>query len=124
MRCDGRGPVDGPGRFRVGQRGRGELQLDPRTRTALTPPVRYQDRRTPRGRTVHRRVQPPTPAQQLRDDAARRLRGAARRASPEHDPTGAGRLTDSQSTRTLHDFGGSPVEVSVNIELVVNHNLD
>src|SRR5207249_9833820 len=74
----------------------------------LTPPVRDRDRRTPRGRTIHRRVQPPTPAQQLRDAPTRLLRGAARRASREHDPTGAGRLTESQPTRTLHDFGGSP----------------
>ena len=81
--CDGarRHPVDGPGRLGAGQRGRGELQLDPRARAAVPPTLRHQGPGPPRGRPVHRRLQPPAPAQQLRHAPTGRLRGSARPAS-------------------------------------------
>ena len=43
-------PVDGPSRLGAGQRRRGELQLDPRTRTAVPAPLRHQSRSPPGGR--------------------------------------------------------------------------
>ena len=62
-------------------------ELDPRARAALPATLRHQGPGPPRGRRVHRRLQPSAPPQQLRDAPAGRLRTDPRR------PTGTGRLT-------------------------------
>ena len=77
----GGGPVDGEGRIGTGQRSCGKFQLHPRVGAAVAPALRHQSPGPPRGRRVHRPLQPPTPAQQLRDEAPRRLRTDPRRPS-------------------------------------------
>ena len=86
-------PVDGPGRLGAGQRRRGELQLDPRARAPLPPALRHQGPGPPRGRPVHRRLQPPAPAQQLRDARHRSPTSSSSPSEPpERGPTGPGRV--------------------------------
>jgi putative transposase len=89
--CNTLGVTQSMGRvgLRTRQRGRREFQLDPRARAALTAALRHQRPGPPRGRPVHRRVQPPAPAQQLRDDAARRLRTGPRQPRHRRGPTHA-----------------------------------
>ena len=73
-----RSPSRWTSRFRVGQRGGRELQLDSRARAVVPPPLRHQRTGAPRGRRVHRPLQPPSPSQHLRDEATRRVRTDSR----------------------------------------------
>jgi putative transposase len=91
-------PVDGPGRVGAGQRCGRELQLDTRARAPLPPAVRHQGPGTSRGRPIHRHLQPPAPAQQLRDARPGRLRAAPRRARRPGHCRGRGRVKPASQT--------------------------
>ena len=58
-------PVDGAGRVVLRQRRRRELVLDAGVGTVPQAPLRHQADRSPRGRPIHRLVQPHPPAQLL-----------------------------------------------------------
>ena len=66
-------PVDGTSRLLLDNAAGRELQLDSRARAVVPPPLRHQRTGAPRGRRVHRPLQPPSPSQHLRDEATRRV---------------------------------------------------
>jgi hypothetical protein len=68
------------------------------TEAGIDRQVRHQGPGPPGGRPVHRRLQPPAPAQQLPDAAAGRLRGSARRASRSSGPRKPSRMKPASQT--------------------------